>query len=156
MELQWDFNSYDSTEHDNQASGLSIIPVASNKLPFKPWAKYQREIAPISDWHSHYKNHGTVGIITGKISGNLECIDIDIKNDPLNTIITEYSDLIPDELLKKLIIQTTPVVGYTMYIDAQKPLSRRVKNLLYTQIKRLLLRPVEKADTSVRVKSTIK
>jgi hypothetical protein len=111
MELEWDFNSNKSTEHDNQALGLSIIPVKLDKTPFSTWGEYQTLISPISIWHSHYKSQGTVGIITGKISGNLECIDIDIKNDPLNTIITEYSDRIPDELLKKLIIQTTPSGG---------------------------------------------
>jgi len=110
MELQWDFNN-NRTEVDDQALGLSIIPVASNKIPFKPWAKYQREIAKISAWHSHFINQGTVGIITGRISGNLECIDIDIKNDPQKTIITEYADLIPDELLSRLIIQSTPSCG---------------------------------------------
>src|SRR5664280_1263268 len=110
-ELQWDFEKSGDTKNDNQASGLSIIPVLSNKIPFKPWAKYQREIAPISVWHSHFKNQGTIGIIAGKISGNLECIDIDIKNDPQKTIIKEYSNLIPKELLSRLIIQTTPSGG---------------------------------------------
>jgi hypothetical protein len=111
MELQWDFNSDNSRESDNQALGLSIIPVASNKKPFKPWAEYQSKISPISNWHSHYKNQGTVGIVTGKISRNLECIDIDIKNDPRNTIITEYAILIPEKLLRKLLVQTTPSGG---------------------------------------------
>jgi len=111
MELIWNFNTSGNTENDDQALGLSIIPVASNKIPFKPWGEYQKNIAPISYWHSHYQNQGTIGIITGRISGNLECIDIDIKNDPLKTIITEYSNLIPEELLSRLIIQTTPSGG---------------------------------------------
>jgi hypothetical protein len=111
MELQWDFSTSGNTENDDQAIDLSIIPVASNKIPFKTWSKYQTNIAPIFYWHSHYKNQGTVGIITGRISGNLECIDIDIKNDPQKTIITEYSNLIPEELLSRLIIQSTPSGG---------------------------------------------
>src|SRR5664280_2795099 len=111
MELIWNFNTSGNTENDDQALGLSIIPVLSNKIPFKPWGEYQKKIAPISLWHSHYQNQGTIGIITGKISGNLECIDIDIKNDPQKTIIKEYSNLIPKELLSRLIIQTTPSGG---------------------------------------------
>ena len=110
MELQWDFNN-NRTEVDDQVLGLSIIPVASNKIPFKPWAKYQREIAPISDWHPHFLAQGTVGIITGRISGNLECIDVDIKNDPRKTINDEFIRLIPHELLFRLIVQTTPTSG---------------------------------------------
>ncbi|AHW61444.1 Bifunctional DNA primase/polymerase, N-terminal [Draconibacterium orientale] len=91
--------------------GLSIIPVSSKKTPFTPWTEYQSNIAPISLWHSHYINQGTVGIIAGKVSGNLECIDIDTKNDPKKTIITEFNALIPDELLNRLIIQSTPSGG---------------------------------------------
>jgi hypothetical protein len=111
MEIQWNFNSSGNTENYDQALGLSIIPVASNKIPFKPWGEYQTKISPISYWHSHYLNQGTIGIITGKISGNLECIDIDIKNDPQKTIITDYANLIPEELLRRLIIQSTPSGG---------------------------------------------
>lgn len=110
MELQCDFNS-GNTSDGSQDIGLSIIPTNANKKPIKPWGEYQSKIAPISEWHSHYKNQGTVGIIAGKISGNLECIDIDIKNDPLQTIHIEYGKLIPTELLNKLLIQTTPSGG---------------------------------------------
>lgn len=111
MELEWDFNN-DNWKEDNQALGLSIIPVASNKRPFKAWAEYLERISPIQLWHSHYQSQGTIGIITGKISGNLECIDVDVKNDPLKTIMTEFTDLIPDEFLKRLLIQTTPNNGF--------------------------------------------
>ena len=112
MEILWDFNQSGNTSTDNQYIDLSIIPVASNKIPFKSWSEYQTKVAPISLWHSHYVNHGTVGIITGKISGNLECIDVDLKNDPQKTIMTEFCDLIPKELLQKLVIQSTPNHGF--------------------------------------------
>ena len=111
MELEWNFSNDDS-RIDTKEFGLSIIPVSTNKIPFKPWSEYQSKITPISLWHSHYLNQGTVGIITGQISGNLECIDIDIKNDPLKTIITDYTNLIPPDLLKRLIIQSTPSGGF--------------------------------------------
>ena len=113
MEIEWDFNSSGTdTKIDPKEFGLSIIPVATNKKPIiKSWSEYQSTIAPIALWHSHYINQGTVGIITGKISGNLECIDIDIKNDPTGKIITEYSNIIPPDLLKKLVIQSTPSGG---------------------------------------------
>ena len=111
-ELEWDFdNNITDTKIDTNEFGLSIIPVSTTKIPFKPWSEYQSTIAPITLWHSHYVNQGTVGIITGRISGNLECIDIDIKNDPLRTIITEYTNQIPNELLKRLIAQSTPSGG---------------------------------------------
>jgi hypothetical protein len=111
MEIQWDYNT-GNTETDNQDIGLSIIPVNSNKAPFKPWARYQKEIAGFEDWYRHYVNQGTVGVITGLISGNLECLDIDVKNDPLKTVMTEFSDRIPDDLLCRLLIQSTPNNGF--------------------------------------------
>ncbi len=99
---------------DNLDIGLSIIPVSSEKRPFNSWKHYQTEQAPLSLWHSHYVNHGTVGVIMGKVSGNLECIDVDILNHPRQMIMTEYLELIPDDLLKRLIIQTTPNNGFHM------------------------------------------
>ena len=92
--------------------GLSIIPVSSNKTPFQAWAQFQTKIAPISEWFTHYKNQGTVGIITGRISGNLEIIDVDVKNDPNETIWDEFIKLIPPDLYDRLIVQTTPHKGY--------------------------------------------
>lgn len=112
MELIWDFNTSGNTASDCQDIGLSIIPVNSNKSPFKPWARYQKEIAEFNDWHQHFLNQGNVGVITGRISGNLECLDIDVKNDPLKTIMTEFSDGIPDQLLSRLLIQSTPNNGF--------------------------------------------
>ncbi|MBN1184809.1 MAG: bifunctional DNA primase/polymerase [Bacteroidales bacterium] len=134
MEIEWDFNENVNSDweenhnvnsdgigninnnvtpqNDSDEFGLSIIPVSSAKIPFDKWGKYQSKIAPISLWHSHFINQGTVGIITGKVSGNLQCIDVDVKNDPKRTIMKEFSAIIPDELLKRLIIQTTPNNGF--------------------------------------------
>ena len=109
MKQQWEINQ---TEKDEHEFGLSIIPVSAQKQPFRPWTEYQTRIAPISGWYSHYCNQGTVGIITGKISGNLEIIDIDVKNDPNRSIMDEYKALIPQDLYNRLIIQTTPNKGY--------------------------------------------
>jgi predicted P-loop ATPase len=95
-----------------QEFSLSIIPVSSQKIPFKPWTAYQAKVSPISEWYSHYQNQGTIGVITGKVSGNLEIIDVDVKNDPYGTIMDEYKVLIPTDLYQKLVIQTTPNKGF--------------------------------------------
>ena len=92
--------------------GLSIIPVSSKKIPFASWTEFQTRIAPFEDWHSHYIKQGTVGIITGKVSGNLECIDIDVKNDPTGEIMNEFINLMPPELFLRLIGQGTPSGGF--------------------------------------------
>ena len=95
-----------------ESPDLSIIPVSTQKKPFTLWKQYQKEIAPYQGWREHYYNGGYAGIITGKISGCLECIDIDVKNDPLKTIYDEFKEIIPKDLFNRLIIQTTPNDGY--------------------------------------------
>ena len=95
-----------------QGFNLSIIPVSSNKTPFASWKQYQISAAPIENWFKHYQNQATVGIIAGRVSQNIECIDIDVKNDPQKSIYEEYCRLIPIELLDRLIIQSTPNFGY--------------------------------------------
>ena len=91
---------------------LSIFPVSKQKQPTGKWKHLQSEIAPISTWNDHFKNDGYVGIITGKVSQNLEVIDIDVKNDPSKTIFNEYTSIIPEELYSRLLIQTTVNAGY--------------------------------------------
>ncbi len=97
---------------DGNDINLSIIPVSSQKTPFKGWKQYQQEPAPFDQWQTHFNNDGYVGVICGSVSDNLEIIDIDVKNDPDKTIHTEYFKLIPQELMTKLIVQSTPNEGY--------------------------------------------
>jgi len=146
MEIEWDFDTDVKTDGnlivpadnnkkiDPKEFGLSIIPVAINKIPIiKSWSEYQSKIAPISLWHSHYINQGTVGIIAGKVSGNLECIDIDKKNDPQNIIITEYTNLIPNDLLRRLITQSTPSGGiHLIYRCPDATIDRNLKLALHS------------------------
>ena len=146
MEIEWDFDTDVKTDGnlivpvennikiDPQEFGLSIIPVAINKIPIiKSWSEYQRKIAPISLWHSHYINQGTVGIITGKVSGNLECIDIDIKNDPQKSIIVELTNLIPLDLTKRIIVQSTPSGGlHFIYRCPEATIDRNLKLALHS------------------------
>jgi hypothetical protein len=99
-------------EDQSNLFDLSIIPVSTQKIPFSTWKQYQKEIAPYREWRTHYGNGGYIGIITGRVSGNLECIDIDLKNDPQKNIWKDYKKLIPEDLYRKLVIQTTPNDGY--------------------------------------------
>lgn len=110
MEIEWEISK--RNELADPFFGLSIIPVSSAKIPFSAWGKYQKEVAPISNWLQHFRNQGTVGLITGAINGNLVCIDIDLKNDPRKSIYDEFVRALPFELIKKPIIQTTPNGGF--------------------------------------------
>ena len=111
MKMKW-INTTLQEDNNEQGFGLSVIPVSSQKIPFKSWVEYQTKIAPMAEWHTHYCNQGTVGIITGKVSGNLEIVDVDVKNDPNGTIMDEFKVLIPTELYSRFIVQTTPNKGF--------------------------------------------
>lgn len=98
-------------EKPKKVHGISVIPVSKNKIPLSQWAIYQKVMAPREAWLDHYGKSGYVGLITGKVSGNFEVIDIDLKNDPTGKIIEEYRALIPDSLYQKLQVVRTPSGG---------------------------------------------
>ena len=142
MEIIWDLNDESisgNTNSDNDNIGLSIIPVSSTKRPFKEWKEYQSKIAPISLWHPHYQNQGTVGIITGKVSGNLGCIDVDVKNDPKKTIMDELTALIPKDLLLRLIIQTTPNNGFHLIYRCPEAVIGKSQKLALNSLKEVII-----------------
>ena len=103
---------HEETEKLFKTLNISAVPVSSQKISYRPWKEFQHEIAPWLPWYDQLKKSGNIGIITGRISGNLEVIDIDVKNDPYETIFEEYRTLIPVSLYKKLLIQATPNKGY--------------------------------------------
>ena len=61
-----------------------------------------------------------IAVICGAVSGNLEVIDIDTKNDVSGTLYQTIIDNIPDLLLGKLKIIQTRSGGYHMYYRCTK------------------------------------
>jgi hypothetical protein len=99
--------------HEN----ISIIATDNNKTALMPWAKYQKEIiseAEIRKQLTHPKAAG-LAVICGAVSGNLEVIDIDLKNDTTNSIYDTLCGNIPKELFEKLYIVQTKSGGYHFY-----------------------------------------
>lgn len=104
-----------NTELLERTIDLSVIEVNKNKNPKGPWKQFQDEIPPISSWYGHFLNDGYIGIITGRVSGNFEVLDIDSKNDPTNRITQEFRKFIPEEIYKKLVVVITPSGGQHYY-----------------------------------------
>lgn len=107
---------------DLLAAGVSIIPVRDReqdgkppKTPYYRWKDYQSRIIGVDElWHA-MEEHGTaaVAIVCGAVSGNLEAIDIDVKNWP--GIDATYFGLIQSTypaLWMSLRIHSTPSGGY--------------------------------------------
>ena len=103
-------------------NGLSVIPTDSAKTSLVSWKRYQSEIASKSQleaFFSHIKCKG-LAVICGKISGNLEVIDIDCK---YGIDVNDYFDKILNAdpiLFNKLKIIKTISGGYHIYYRCEK------------------------------------
>lgn len=88
--------------------GLQFMPVTAKKQPV------------IKGWQTLSKKHNlinceAVGLVCGKLSGNLEVIDIDEKYSLDGNLFKNYKRLIAEvnkDLLKKLVVQKTPTGGH--------------------------------------------
>ena len=98
------------------ASGLSIIPIGSEKKPLIEWKRYQSEIAVeeiFELWNL------PIACICGKISGGLVAIDFDDRGSCFKLwgdTVKEYNP----ELLKKLTYQRTPSGGWHVLYKTSK------------------------------------
>jgi hypothetical protein len=104
--------------------GISVIPVRDKddetsgrpaKTPFGSWKKYQDKAIDKSELWALMEHYGTeaVGIVCGKVSGNLEAIDIDVKyKTGIDAILFQDIKTIYPELFTKLRIHKTPSGGW--------------------------------------------
>ncbi|HRP30499.1 MAG TPA: bifunctional DNA primase/polymerase [Agriterribacter sp.] len=87
---------------------MQFVPVNEHKQPI------------VKDWQTTTKQHNLkncvgVGLVCGPPSGNVECIDIDLKYDLTGDLFERYKRLIHSynpELLNKLVVQQTRSGGY--------------------------------------------
>lgn len=100
---------------------ISIIPVRDKneifngklykaKTPYREWALYQHEIIDRAVLYNLMTDHNTTAIamVCGKISGNLEVIDFDVKYKPGcdAIIINALNEFYPDILAKMRVHKT--------------------------------------------------
>ncbi len=92
----------------NDMEGLQFVPVNEHKQPI------------VKDWQQlvtkhNLKNCWGVGLVCGAPSGNVECLDIDLKYDLTGTLYERYKRLVHEmepNLLNKLVVQKTKSGGY--------------------------------------------
>lgn len=116
---------------------ISIIPVRDKdeeyngtprpaKTPYAGWKKHQTEIIDQQTlWEQMEKfDTSAVAIICGKVSGNLEVIDIDVKYEPgIDAILFQALERLYPDIFEKLRIHKTPSGGYHLLyrIDGRIP-----------------------------------
>lgn len=131
-------------------SGLSIIPIGEKKLPIGAWKRNQTELI-----EPNFTSCVGIGIVCGVVSGGVECIDIDSKYDLTGKLFENYKNLINEvdkNLLKKLVVQSTPSGGYHFVykcetIDGNKKLANR-----YTTDAEKLENPKEKIKVLIETR----
>lgn len=110
--------------------GMSMIPVNDKKRPLHSWTANQFEaVRP----NGNFTNAYGVAVCCGKVSGNLETIDIDCKYDITGNLFDAYKRLVHEQspgLLKKMVLEKTQNNGYhLMYrcpvIEGNKKLASR-------------------------------
>lgn len=102
-------------------AGLSIIPVRMpEKEPSVKWKQYQTRIPRLGE----LSYNGSIALVCGSVSGDVEVIDVDIKNDPtgklidnLKEAILKYTSAISDD---DLLIQSTPSGGCHLIYKCDK------------------------------------
>lgn len=97
-------------------AGLSIVPCSKTKRPtVGTWHAWQTAAMSEAEAQQLIAESGFIGIIAGKVSGNLECIDVDCKYDLTGVLWQSYSEALqtlPNELYSRLCIATTQNGGY--------------------------------------------
>lgn len=92
-------------------AGASVVPITADgsKMPLIKWKEFQLRIASDDEMRRWWRYPSGIGIICGKISGNLEVIDNDAPE-----LWKEYCELIEShdpELYKRLVVIETPSGG---------------------------------------------
>lgn len=99
--------------------GFSVVPVGQDKWPINfGWKRYQSEIAKPEDIKAWPVNTHGIAVICGKVSGGLEVIDFDLKNDISARLFEDYMQLVIDvmpDLAAKLVIAESRSKGRHIY-----------------------------------------
>jgi len=112
-------------------NGFSVLPcnhhdkfhVGDN--PKKPtvfsWAPYQKKTMNLTEAKMHFVDGVSIGVICGKVSGNLECLDFDQPD--LYKPFMETLTSINQELAARLVKRQTPSGGYHLIYRSEAPIS---------------------------------
>lgn len=117
------------------SQGCSVIATGDNKRAIMPWKDYQQRIATSEELTAQFTHEKAKGlaVICGAVSGNLEVIDIDLKNDTTGDLMVRIVDSIPNEIFAKLWQVKTKSGGFHLYyrceiIEGNKKLASRPAN----------------------------
>jgi len=131
-------NKLKSITEDFLMSGLSILPVRKDKRPaLTEWKQLQVTPYDYDGDLSMFDNCWGIGVICGKVSGNLECIDFDAHDKNIHEIFKKWGDEqgVNDIVIRnKLYVEKSPRGGYHVFYryeldsDETPETSRKISN----------------------------
>jgi hypothetical protein len=100
--------------------GVSVVATDTNKRAIVSWKQYQENLPTAADIDTMFTSDRAKGlaVICGKVSGNLEVIDVDTKYDTTGTLFESLMSCIHDasaELSDRLMVVQTRSGGYHIY-----------------------------------------
>lgn len=93
-------------------AGYSVIPVTSEKIPaIKDWSQFQTRPMTEKECEQNFSNCWGIALLMG---GQKKCsaCDFDLKYDLSGDLFERFKSTLPDELLRKMYVQTTKNKGY--------------------------------------------
>jgi hypothetical protein len=99
-------------------AGFNIIPTTANKLPaVGNWTKYQVKPMSEADFEKIFNPEHNIGLLTGGTT-RVVCFDADMKYDLSGTLWDRFTAMIPQEIMQKMMCQTTKNKGYHLVFRA--------------------------------------
>ena len=92
-------------------SGLSVIPTLADKRPACQWKIYSGRIMSDREIEVHFRSASGIGIVCGKVSGNLELLDFDDGG----SAFAPWLEKVPPYLKDRLVIERSPSGGKHVY-----------------------------------------
>ena len=119
-------NNLLQTAQQYRSMGLSITAVNDHKKSLYTWRKYQHRLVTQNEIVTAFNHSAAVGIaiICGTISGNLEVIDLDLKNDLQHGLFEQFINAVKHHdpmLLAQLAIASTKNAGYHFFYQPSCP-----------------------------------
>ena len=114
------------TAESYRAAGLACLPATkSRKRPsiggWKTWQTRLPTAVEVKAWFSN--PHDAICVVSGKVSGNLECMDFDNHGE----LFAAWMERIDTSLLSRLVVEQTPSGGYHAFYRSEEPVDGNLK-----------------------------
>lgn len=100
------------------SAGYSVIPVTSEKIPaIRDWSQFQTRPMTERECEQYFSNCWGLALLMGG-SKKTTAIDFDLKYDLSGDLFERFKKRLPEELLRKMYVQTTKNKGFHFIFSA--------------------------------------